>query len=146
MSKLGGSLQTDLNVGNAREIQEEFERIRHVVHINQLVATSTSFRAGIAPFAMELKSVKEKHGTASTSGTLMVGKGADGEAVGGASEKDCLSAAIDLSATADTNQSGSLTTTTADLQFAAGDAIVITLGGTLTSLADCCATLEFQRI
>lgn len=146
MAKLGDTVKTDLNVGNAREIKEEFERIRHIVHINQIVAASTSFRAGIAPFAMELKSVKEKHGTASTSGTLMVGKGKDGEAIGGGTEKNCLSATIDLSATADTNQSGSLHATQANYQFAAGDAIVITLGGTLTSLADCCATLEFQRI
>ena len=146
MGVLGSNLDDDINVGNVRGIKDELERIRLVINKSGIVAADTSQRLGIAPFAMELVSVKVNFGVTSTSGTMMIGKGVDTEAIGGGSEVNCLSGTIDLSGTADNQVAGSLHATQANYQFAAGNTIVMTLGGTLTGLADCCVTLEFKQI
>jgi len=146
MVALGGSIADNVNVGNAANIKDEFERIRVVMSKAEIIATTTSMRLGIAPVAMELVSAKVNFGVTSTSGTMMIGKGVDTEAVGGASELDCLSGTIDLSGTADNQVAGALHATPGNYQFAAGETIVMTLAGTLTGLADCCVTLEFKQI
>ena len=74
-----------------------------------------------------------RYTTASTSGTLQVKKCGAGVAVG--SGTDVLASTIDLSATAETNYSGTLSTTRANLIMAPGDALYLVAGGTLTSQA-----------
>ena len=74
-----------------------------------------------------------RYTTASTSGTLQVRKCGAGVAVG--SGTAVLASTIDLSATAETNYSGTLSTTRSDLILAPGDALYLVAGGTLTSQA-----------
>lgn len=57
-----------------------------------------------------------------------------------------LSSNIDLTATANTVVSGTLTAVTADLQLAAGDRIGVKLGGTLTGLVGCNLVITVKRI
>jgi len=50
---------------------------------------------------------------------------------------------IDLNGTANTPQTGSLSTTAADLNFAAGDRASLDFANTIQSTAGCVVTLEF---
>jgi hypothetical protein len=80
---------------------------------------------------MVITSVVVRYAVASTSGTLQVKKCGATVAVG--SGTDVLASTIDLSATAETNYSGTLTTTAANLIIRPGDALYLVAGGTLTS-------------
>lgn len=97
----------------------------------------------IAPWACILVSVSVRFATASTSGTLMVEKCADTEAVG--SGTDCLSGTISLAGTAATATAGALHATAANYTLAATNALGLDFGGTMTSLADMVVTIEVAR-
>lgn len=53
---------------------------------------------------------------------------------------------FDLKATPKTTQTGTLTSTTANLQLAAGDRLVCDIAGTLSDVADICVTASLKRI
>lgn len=102
--------------------------------------------AWIAPYPIEIVSVKERHQTAGSDGgavTLMLKKVPSGTAK--ASGTDTLSAGISLKGTADTNASGSLHATAANYRLAAGDALALVTTGTLTAVDGVSVTVEYKR-
>jgi hypothetical protein len=102
---------------------------------------------GIAYEAMELVSAVARQGTAGSDAgavTLMVKKVPSGTAK--ASGTDMLAAGLDLKATADTNQSGTLSATLANRRLAAGDAFGLVPTGTLTAVDAVSVSLVFKRI
>jgi hypothetical protein len=112
-------------------------------------ATATNFGGVfmIADDAFELVSVKERHSTAGSDGsavTVMVKKVPSGTA--SSAGTDMLSAGISLKATADTNQTGSLSATAANTRLAAGDGVAIVLTGTPTAVAGVCVETLWKRI
>jgi hypothetical protein len=101
----------------------------------------------VADAAYELVSVTERHATAGSDGsavTAMLKKVPSGTAAG--SGTDMLSAGINLKATANTNQSGSLSATAANTRLAAGDGVAVVLTGTPTALAGVCVETVWKRI
>lgn len=99
------------------------------------------------PDAAILVSVTERHQTAGNDAgavTLMVKKTPSGTAK--ASGTDTLSAGINLKATADTNQAGSLHATAANYTFAAGDSVSLVTTGTLTAVDGVSVTCKFRRV
>lgn len=100
----------------------------------------------IAPYAVEVVSVKERHETAGSDGsavTLNVQKVPSGTAKG--SGTNLLSAGISLKGTADTNATGTLSTTVADLRLAAGDSLALVPTGTLTAVDGVTVTVELKQ-
>ncbi len=86
-------------------------------------------------YSLVLRAVTERHAVAGNDAgavTLMVKKVPSGTAK--AAGTDMLSAGLDLKATANTNQSGSLHATTANITLANGDSIGLVPTGTLTTL------------
>lgn len=116
-----------------------------LIHLNVsgLGATSASQTVWIADAAYELVAVREVHGVASSSGTLMVEKCTGTTAPG--SGTVLLSATVNLAGTANTVASGALVTTT-DVKFAAGDRLSFKFAGTMTSLAGCAVSLCLKKI
>lgn len=101
----------------------------------------------IAPIACKVVSVRERHAVAGNDAgavTLMLKKVPSGTAK--AAGTDCLAAGIDLKATADTNQSGTLHATAANYTLAAGDALGWVPTGTLTSLDGVTGSVELQKV
>jgi len=101
----------------------------------------------IADAAYELVSVRERHSTAGNDAgavTAMVTKVPSGTASG--SGTNMLSAGISLKATADTNQSGSLSATAANTRLADGDGVAIVLTGTPTAVAGLVVETVWKRI
>ena len=98
----------------------------------------------VVPWLCQVVSVNVRYGTASSSGTVDVKKAASGTAVG--SGTSVLSATISTSTTAATNNPGSLNATAANTRLAAGDALAVVNGGTLTSLANLIVQVELVRI
>lgn len=101
----------------------------------------------IAESAYEVVDVKERHEQAGNDAgavTLMLKKVPSGTAP--ASGTNTLSAGINLKATADTNQSGSLSATTANKQLAVGDALSLVSTGVLTNLLGVTVTVTLRRI
>lgn len=97
----------------------------------------------IAPFGVEVVGVRVRFGVASSSGTLMVKKAPSGTATD--SGTDVLSGTMSLAGTANTNVNGSLHGTQANRQLAAGDALGLVDGGTLTGLSQLVVTIELKR-
>jgi hypothetical protein len=101
----------------------------------------------VANGAYELVSCKERHATAGSDGgavTTMLKKVPSGTAA--ASGTDMLSAGINLKATANTNQAGSLHATQANYQLADGDGLACVLTGTPTALAGMVVEVVLKRI
>lgn len=102
--------------------------------------------AFISPFKWQLVSVKERHQTLGTDGgavTLMVKKvpSATAKAAG----TDMLSAGLNLKSANDTNQSGAIHATLANIQGAAGDSIGLVSTGVLTAVDGVSVTIEIKR-
>ncbi len=98
-------------------------------------------------FAGKLVRVVERHAVAGSNGgavTLMLKKVPSGTAK--ASGTDMLSAGLNMKSTADTNQSGSLHGTAANLLVADGDAFGLVLTGTGTDLDSVSLMAEFLRL
>lgn len=110
-------------------------------------ATAANYTAPffIAKRSYVLISVTERHETLGTDGsavTLMITKTPDGTAP--ASGTDMLSAGINLRATINTNQSGSLNATLSNIQLVRGDSVTLVTTGTLTAVAGVTVTLELR--
>lgn len=99
----------------------------------------------IVPAAMQIVSVKEQHDTAASIATkLMVRKctGTTAPAAGTALLTDNTNTGLDVNGlAANTVTAGTLTGTTANLQFADGDRIAVTLSSAGTNLAGCTVTV-----
>lgn len=105
-----------------------------------LDAASVDKHMFIANRAYEVTSVREIHSVVGSTGAdvrprkiLAASVSAPG-ATAGANVKELTTAVLDLTATADTHVSGTLSATAADLKFAAGDKLSLLFSGTLTNL------------
>jgi hypothetical protein len=138
---------TNLNVTSSLTVAGVI--ISNIVPV-QIVATAGSglgYPFFIAKGAWEVVAVTERHATAeSTAGTLtaMLKKVASGTAL--VSGTDCLAAGINMKATANTNQSGTLHGTQANYQLADGNALGIILSASPTELANITFTVWLKRI
>ena len=108
-------------------------------------ATSANYqRFWTAPAKCVVDSVVASWATASSSGTLNVEKVPSGTAQD--SGTDLLSATISTAGAADTNNTGTLSTTAATLELAAGDSLALVDGGTLTNLVSLTVTVGLHWI
>lgn len=98
----------------------------------------------IAPAKCVVDSVTARWNTASSSGTVTVHKVPSGTAPD--SGTALLASTISTAGTADTNATGTLSTTKATLELAAGDGLQLVDGGTLTSLVDLTVTVGLHWI
>lgn len=115
---------------------------------SELLAASVDKWVFIADRAYTVKSIKEIHSVAGGAAAAVAVRKvtADASAPGagaGANVKELLTAGFDLTATANTLATGTLTATTADLSLAAGDRIGLDFSGTLTGLVGI-LTIELQ--
>lgn len=97
-----------------------------------LTATDATRTVLVCTRACRLKSVKEVHTTASSSGTLTVEKATGTTAPG--SGTALLTGTMSLAGAGNTVVSGTLIATVASLTFAAGDRLNIVIAGTMTNL------------
>lgn len=97
-----------------------------------------------APAKCVIDSVEAVFSANSSSGTLQVAKVPSGTAQD--SGTNLLSSTISLSASADTRQQGTLSTTAATIELAAGDSLQLVDGGTLTSLTDLAVSVGIHWI
>lgn len=100
----------------------------------------------IADRAYTVQSIKENHVTASTSGTLQVGKvlaARTTDAVGDVANgnKAFMSGTINLASTANTPTTGTLSGTGSDYVLAAGDKIGLSFTGTIGTYVGGCVTI-----
>ena len=101
-------------------------------------------RIWIAPAKCVVDSVEATWSAASSSGTLNIEKVPSGTAQD--SGTDLLSATISTAGSADTTTAGTLSTTQATVELAAGDSLALVNSGTLTSLTDLCVTVGLHWI
>lgn len=97
----------------------------------------------VAPRACRLVSATEVHSVAAGGASaLQVVKDTSTSAPGAGTDL-LQSTGFDLNGTANTPQTGSLSTTAADLNFAAGDRASLDFANTIQSTAGCVVVLEF---
>lgn len=96
-----------------------------------------------APFPCVVTGVTARHGTASSSGTVMVEKLTSGQAKDAG--VDLLTAAISTAGTADILRTGTLAGA-ASTPLNAGESLGLVNGGTLTSGANLTVTVELKRV
>ncbi len=119
--------------------------VPQAVYVNvPLFVTDLTKSVFVATEALQVTAVKAVYGVVSLSGTMALEKLTGTTAPGSGSSM--LTGALDLTTTANTVLSGTLTGTTANLQLAAGDRIGCVLGGTLTGLLGCVLTIALKRI
>lgn len=114
-----------------------------------LAAASVDNWAFIAPRACKIVSIKEVHSvvggsSAAVSPRKVTDVSAPGAAAG-ATVKELCTAGFDLTATANTVVTGTLSATASDYAFAAGDKLGLDFSGTLTGLVGH-ITFEFQTV
>jgi len=98
----------------------------------------------IANYSYVVDSVKAKFTTTSSSGTIDIKVCDDGEAI--SSGTSVLASTMSIAGSADTNVSGSLTTTQANRKIAKGQSLAIDFGGTTTSIAGLVVTVVLRRV
>lgn len=98
----------------------------------------------VAPAKCVVDSVEARWGTASSSGTLQVAKVPSGTAAN--SGTNLLTTTISTAGAANTKTVGTLSSTAATLELAAGDGLQLVDGGTLTSLVDLVVTVGLHWI
>ncbi len=98
----------------------------------------------IADRDYELEEVAVSWGVASTSGTLMLEKGADTVAPNAGT--DLLAATVDTSTTADTVTRPALTATLVDRRISRGDRVMMDWAGTIGSLAGVAIQLNLRPV
>jgi hypothetical protein len=135
---------------SARSVQKALEAMfdpdglgQGIVITVPLTATDATRTIFIANRAMRLKAVSRIFSTASTSGAVTVSKDTGTTAPGGGTA--LLTGTLALSGTANTVVNGTLISTTATLQLAAGDRIAIVISGTMTNLVGGILTLSLER-
>lgn len=145
------SMQDHFHNGFDASMIRWFDISQRIVHIHYTLPGTTPATAAnygafyIVPFTCILTNFQEVHETAGSSdGTLMLEKLTGTEAPGAGT--DMLASAIDLTATANTVQTGVLSATTANLNLAIGDRLAIEDAATLTSIAGLSVIVELQII
>lgn len=101
-------------------------------------------RFWIAPAKCVVDSVQASWSVAGSSSTLQVEKVPSGTAQG--SGTNVLTSTISTAGAADTTTSGTVSTTAATIELAAGDALALVNGGTLTNLTDLSVTVGLHWI
>jgi hypothetical protein len=99
----------------------------------------------IADRAYEVVSIKEVHGTAGGAGAAVVAKKCTGTQAASAGAA-LHTGSIDLTATANTVITPTLTATAADLVLAAGDRVALDFSGTISPLAGMNVTVVLRAI
>lgn len=113
--------------------------------VGTAAATSANYdRFWIAPAKCVVDSIQASWSVASSSGTLNVEKVPSGTAQD--SGTDLLSSTISTAGTANTTTNGTLSTTAATLELAAGDALALVDSGTLTNLVNLHVTVGLHWI
>lgn len=98
----------------------------------------------IANYSYVVDSITAKFTTASSSGTVDIKVCDNGEAISAGTS--VLASAISIAGSADTNASGTLSTTQANRKIAKGQSLAIDFGGTLTSIAGLVVTVVLHRV
>lgn len=109
---------------------------------NALSVSSTIF---IADAAYQIVGCRAVWGVAGGLGAVLDIEKCTGTTAPG-SGTALLASTIDLTGTANTVATGTLTSTTSSLQLAAGNRLTAKLAGTLTGLVGCCITVLLKRI
>lgn len=122
--------------------------VSYVMNANGDLADQAFF---VANNAYEVTAISEVHSTAGNDAgavNLQVTKDSGTDAPGAGDDllTNNSNAGFDLKGTANTVQEGTLTSTTANLQLAAGDRLSVDFAGTLTSLAGVVVTVTLKRI
>lgn len=103
-----------------------------------LLASSVDTDIWVAPSAAIVTAVRESHsvvgGAAAAVRPRKITDTSAPGAVAGATVKEITTAALDLTASINTQRSGTLVATPADYTFAAGDRLALDFSGTLTGL------------
>src|SRR3990167_3346779 len=108
-------------------------------------ATASQYeRFWVAPAKCVVDYFSLSYSVASSSGTVQLEKVPSGTAQG--SGTNILSGTVSTSRTANTNNTGTISTTAGTAELAAGDALAIVDGGTLTNLTDLCVTVGLHWI
>jgi hypothetical protein len=111
---------------------------------NSEVVEKTFFTA---TFPCQVIAVRERHTVAgSDAGAVSIIPTKVPSGTTCAAGTDLLSAVINLKATADTNQSGTLSATETDLQLATGDSLGVDLAGVLTGVTGVSLTVVLKAI
>jgi 3-deoxy-D-arabino-heptulosonate 7-phosphate (DAHP) synthase class II len=119
--------------------------LAHTVYGADAAAAANYSTFFIAPIAMTVESFREVHATAGTDGaavTLQLEKLSSTTAPGSGS--NVLTTALSLKATANTVQTGSLTTTLANRALAIGNRLALKKSGTLTAVANVTVLVELS--
>lgn len=117
-----------------------------IVNITRVVnALDVSQGIFIADRAYEVLSIKAVWGVAGGLAAVLNVEKLTGTTAPG-SGTALLASDIDLTATANTVVTGTLTSTGADLLLASGNRIGLKLGGTLTGLVGCCLSIVLKRL
>lgn len=114
-----------------------------------ILAATANQHVFVAPWTLQITGIQEIHSVVGGSGaTVAIRKITDTSAPNasaGATVKELMTGALSLTSTANTVQSGTLSATATDLQFAIGDHIAINFAGTLTGLVGV-VTIKYKRI
>lgn len=134
LKQLGRKLYADLD---ALEVNAQIVPPR--VYVSQFIAAGAAAAdydglMFIADRAYEVVQVRERHQTAGSSTTASVNVKKVPSGTAKASGTDIIAAVIDLSTTADTNQTPALHATVGNRQLAAGNAIGLVGAGTMTAV------------
>lgn len=105
-------------------------------YISTEIGTVVSNWFWVAPYACQVVAVKEVHSVvggaaAAISPRKITVNGTAPNAAAGANVKELVSAAISLTSTVNTVQTGSLSSTVSDLQLAVGDRLAYNITGTI---------------
>lgn len=128
---------------SAKEVVRSFTVFTNLV--GTAAATSANYeRFWIAPAKCVIDSVEASWSVASSSGTLQVEKVPSGTAQ--ASGTNLLTTTISTAGAANTKTAGTLSSTAATIELAAGDALALVDGGTLTNLVNLHVTVGLHWI
>ena len=98
----------------------------------------------IARYEYVISSFTVRYAVASTSGTVTLDVVDSGEAPSAGTS--ALSTTVSLSSTADTNISGTLSTTQTDRLLSAGQSLALNFGGTMTSIIGLVVSVSLRRV
>lgn len=116
-----------------------------IVITTVLAAVDVSKTIFNADAAYQVVSIKVAWGVAGGAAATLTPEKLTGTTAPG-SGTAMISSPIDLTATANTVVTGTLSSTTSDLQLAAGDRLGVKLAGVLTGLVGCAVTIILKRI
>lgn len=116
-----------------------------VTFVGQTTEAATDRVFFVAPVACQVVAISQVHSVAAGgTSTLQVTKDTSTDAPGAGA--DLLATPFNLNATANTVQSGSLTSTAADLVLAAGNRLAIDFANTIQSTAGLCVTVWLKTV